>query len=463
MEEFTYNQSKKRSWKFWITFWLVAAFLLCAWAVFLKVRQDGALGLLSWVKPVVQVLPADEQRKKELLTIFDMIPDITKDDREKTYLILFQNNTELRPGGGFIGSFGILKTKGQKVTFIDTHDTNIVDNRIVSNIEPPYPMGKMLNIKNWELRDSNWSPDFPTNAQKAEEFYHMEQGTEQFDGVVAVSTEVLESFLKITGPVTIEGYPGEYNSENAVIKLEYQVERGYIEQGIDKGERKYVMKKLAKVLIDKAQSLSFSEQKQLIETIETHLNNRDITIYFKDQTLQERMQYLGWSGEVLTASGDYLMMVDANLAALKSDQFMQRSFDYTVDFTKEKPQANLKITYEHTAKEKDWMTTDYNSYLRVYVPEGSWLQQASGTGDQTYGSELGKKFFGFLVKIPLGQTKTVGLTYDLPSSINSDTYSLLVQKQSGVGLVPGAVHVIDKNGVTKTYNFDLTGQWKLEE
>ncbi|MDA3814997.1 MAG: DUF4012 domain-containing protein, partial [Patescibacteria group bacterium] len=229
------NITKKRSWKFWVTFWCLSAVFLIAWTIFLQYKNHGIVGLLGIAKPAVNILPVDSQQKEELTTLLEIMPMITEDNEEKTFLILFQNNMELRPGGGFIGSFGIVKTKGEKVLSVETHDTNIVDDRISSNILMPYPMGEMLNVKHWELRDSNWSPDFKENAEKAEYFYHLAQGEEQFDGVVAISTELLSSFLEVTGPVRLDNYPGEYNSENAITKLEYQVEKGYKEQDIEKG------------------------------------------------------------------------------------------------------------------------------------------------------------------------------------------------------------------------------------
>lgn len=461
MEDFIYKQPKRYSWRFWILFWLISGMMLAGWATFLKIRRDGWISLLSYAKPVVHILPATSEQKREILTIFDMIPELTKDDSEKTYLILFQNNMELRPGGGFIGSFGIVKTRGDKVISVETHDTNIVDDRIESGVTPPFPMQQMLRVYDWEMRDSNWSPDFPTNALKAEEFYHMEHGTEQFDGVIAISTDVLTSFLEITGPVSVEGYPGEYTAENAIIKLEYQVEYGYDEQGIEPGKRKYIMKDLAKALVDKAQALSWSQQKQLLEAIEGHLNNRDIMVYFKDDSLQSKVRSLGWSGETKTADGDYLMIVDANMGSLKSDYFISRSFDYTVDFSKEKPQARLKITYEHKGRTRDWMTKDYDTFLRVYVPEGSWLVDAQGVGERRFGNELGKKYFGFMVKVPMGLTKTVELTYDMPEIFTEKDYSLLIQKQSGVGTVPGQLTIISSDGSRKVYSVELNREYSL--
>ncbi len=436
---------KKYSKKFWISFWLISAVFLLGWFVFLQYKSKGYLGLISFFRPAAKILPIDQKQKEELGVVFDII-DKLADSEEKTFLILFQNNNELRPGGGYIGSFGILKIKDKKITFVDSHDTNIFDDRASTEIEPPFPMKKMLRIPDWELRDSNWSPDFPTNAKKAEEFFHLEGGQEQFDGVIAISTALLPSFLEITGPVSVEGYPGEYNSENAITKLQYQVERGYKDQDIEKGKRKYIMKDLSKKIMDRTQAMSFLDKKKLAERVEQHLDEKDILIYFKDEELQEKIRTLGWSGEVQDSESDYLMIVDANMGSLKSDAVIDRSVEYTVDFQEDMPKATLKITYQHNGKSRDWKTKDYDTYTRVYVPKESWLHNATGVGKTRFGEELDKKYFGFLHQVKLGETKTVVVNYDLPENITEENYSLLVQKQAGLKNLPLKSIIIKKGG-----------------
>ncbi|MDZ7611641.1 MAG: DUF4012 domain-containing protein [Candidatus Moranbacteria bacterium] len=447
---------RRRGWKFWLSFWTLAILFLAGWAVFWQVKNNGWFGLLGYTSPAVSLLPIAEKQKEEIRTIFDVVPKITQDNEEKTFLVLFQNNMELRPGGGYIGAFGILKTKGEKIVDVQVHDTNVFDSRKSTNIDPPYPMGEMLSISNWEMRDSNWSPDFPANAEKAIELYQKQGGEEKFDGVAAISTEVLLSFLEAVGPIKLENYPGEYNSENAVMKLEYQVEKGYREQNIEKGKRKYVMKELAREILARAQSLTWQEKKELLLAIENHLDQKDVMIYFKKNELQEKVNKLGWDGEVdENFDKDYLMMVDANLGALKTDLHMERSFDYTVDFSEKKPQATLDIHYENTAKARDWLTRDYRSYLRVYAPEGSWLTNTDEAGVVRFGEEFNKKYFGTIVNVPINSKKTVTFEYDLPESITREEYSLKIQKQSGIDNLPGKITIIDENLKGRIYEVEV--------
>jgi hypothetical protein len=454
---------KKKSWKFWLAFWSLSTIFLFGWFLFLEQRKNGWLGLFSTLSPILKVAPIEERQKEEIQSVFK-IAEILKSKKEtQTYLILFQNNMELRPGGGYIGSFGILKIKEGKVTEIGVHNSNVFDERVNSGITPPYPMEETLKISNWEFRDSNWSPDFEENAQRAVDFYRIQGGAENLNGVVAISTELLTSFLKFTGPVSVDGYPGEYNHENAIEKLEYQVQRGYKEQGIDKGERKYIMTYLAREILKRVQDLGLNEKRKLLLTIEDHLNQKDVMLNFFDREIQTEIEKNGWQGAVIeNPLMDYLMMIDANLGAYKTDAKMKRNFHYQVDFSKEKPTARLEITYIHTAKSKDWMTSDYQSYLRVYTPNGSWLVNSNNHHPLKFGEEFNKKYFGTLVQIPIGQTKTYFFEYLLADEIKPENYHLTIQKQSGISAIQGEIEIINPDGTTEKYSVSSKEDWFLK-
>lgn len=368
---------------------------------------------------------------------------------EKVFLVLFQNNMELRPGGGFIGSFGILKVRNGQVIEFTSHDVINFDGRIPDTVPAPYPMPETLGVKSLKLRDSNVSPDWRVNALAAENFYHLGQGSEQFDGVIGITTNVLSSFLSVTGPVEVPGYPGTYDAETGVLNLEYQVEQAFYQQGITRGERKSVMHDLGNIILAKAKDLPLAKQYALFKVILDDLHKKDIQIMFKDEALQAVVAAAGWSGEVdQTWPNDYLMLVDSNLNALKSDYRVHRSLDYTLDLRGETPLARVVVTYEHTAKEKDYMTRDYQAFSRLYVPEGSWLESVSGnTKPAVFGNELGHKYFGALIQVPLGTTKQVTWTYRLPKQ--SGAYDLKVEKQAGVNDMPISVTIVRPEGGEK--------------
>lgn len=453
---------KKYSLRFWIIFWLTSAILLTGWYFFLQFKNNG----LSALKPAANLLPVSGETRADVEALLSFGEQfMQKDGTEHTFLVLFQNNWELRPGGGFIGSFGVVTVKNGSIAKFEVHDTGNFDGRIPDTNEPPYPMEKYLNIPSWKMRDSNWSPDFPTNAKQAEYFYELGGGQEHFDGVIGITANVLLSLLDITGPIELPDYPGTYERENAIYTLEQQVEQGFKEQGIEKGDRKGIMNELGEAILQKLFPLTISQKIQLARIGMENLRSKDIQMYFADSDLEKIVLDRDWGGAVDTKwQNDYLMISDANLGAYKSDPYIKRSVDYTVDLSGAKPKARLAITYRHTATEKNWLINDYTSYTRVYVPSGSWLEGISGGKDQTqYGEVFGKKMFGTVVYVPIKDEHTVVFDYDLPKTVDPEFYDLKIQKQAGVSDAEYTIHVIDKTGSERTYETKLEKDFILSE
>ena len=375
----------------------------------------------------------------EQISFWKLLPGLAGFGGEKEYLLLFQNNLELRPSGGYLGNFGILKVKNGQVTSLEIHDTNIFDGFGQVQTEPPQPMRDYLGINNWQMRDANWSPDFPTAAQQVEYFYHLQGGQEEFDGIIGINAAVLPDLLELTGPIYLEEFNKKFESKDILYQLEYEIEKGYVQRGIEPGERKTLFKALVKEILEQLVQKSFWQQKELKDLIFEELDRKNILLFLKDANNQEVISKFNWDGTVdQFYPNDYLMIVEANLAAKKSNAFIKREVEYLVDFTKERPEVNLKIKYLHQGQEKDWFNDDYRAYLRIYLPQGSWLLETNGVaGEIKFVDELNKTVIGHWIVVLTGQEKIIEFKYLLPEGIKEKPeYKILVQKQSGIDSFP---------------------------
>ncbi len=455
--------SKKNSKKTLIIFWAIAIPLLVGWYFFLQ-WKDNPTEMVNVAYNTSRVLPLGEKYDTALELAHYALQ---KDDVERTFLVLLQNNMELRPGGGYIGSFAIVKVKNGEVTDIAVHDTSNFDGRIPDEIAPPFPMKETLNIPSWKLRDSNWMPDFPTNARVAEKFYKLGGGGEEFDGVIAVNATVFDKILDIVGPITLPQYGVTFTDGDAIMTLEHYVERGYKEKNIKKGDRKVIMNDLGKEIVQRIKDLPLREKLLLATQFTDILDNKDIQLYFDDDKMSTLVDAVNWGGEVDTRwDNDYLMVVDANLASYKTDPFVKRDIDYDIDLSGSIPQAVLTLHYENTAKQKNWNTNDYQTYVRVYAPGNTWFTDISNCVTKPqYGEKYGKKYVGCLVHVPLGTQKDIVVRYNLPIDMkNVYPYNLKIQKQSGVYNVPVHVSVVETdNADVKEYSFLLNKDITLSD
>jgi hypothetical protein len=368
-------------------------------------------------------------------------------DGPQTYLVLLLNNTELRPGGGFIGSYAtvqvdravphILKVEGTEILDYSGYPTNFPS-------VPPVPFTTFLKLDRWYFRDSNWSPDFPTSASTSLDMYRKQRGiaAHEVKHVVAITTDVLEELLKITGPVIINGQ--EFTSANVVEKLEYEVERGFNEKNISRDDRKGILTDLVKIMVKKMTVDIFVNWSEYFSLAERMFEEKQVAIYTTDPTDQKIVEERGWgAGMKSEYAHDYLFWADANLGALKTDAAIHRDIYYTITRSEDRYIATVIMKYIHK-RPTDWRTSRYLSYARLYVPRGSQFIRALGISKNALGisgapidqgDEFNRHWFGGFVSVePLSQKDVLfqfTLAPEIAQDIKNGTYQLLVQKQIG--------------------------------
>ncbi|HVM90808.1 MAG TPA: DUF4012 domain-containing protein [Verrucomicrobiae bacterium] len=407
------------------------------------VPQDQLFApLRDRLAPLADRLPDASRQLDEAVSMLEIAIPILGYPTPKTYLVLLQNADELRPGGGFIGNVGLMHVDGGDLDHIDFEDVYAVDDPVAATWKdvPPPLVASQLGVKAWFLRDSNWSPDFPTDAQRIADVYVREkkQGINQdvqVDGVIALEPELFRRLLLLTGPLNVSGK--SFTADNFFDELQYDVEEGFLQQGIPVKQRKDIVAAVGDTLIKTLTSQPASRWPSMLDIAAESLTEKDIMLYSQDASLQSLIDGRGWGGRALSAEGDELWVVDANLAALKTDGVMDKQIFYSIDPSDPAGLvATVRLHYTNTNTKIDWRYTRYRSYTRVYVPEGSQLMSWSGAGanPDTF-HELGKQVFGAFWVIEPGKTGDLTFTYRLPPQIadqvRQGSYTLLAQKQAG--------------------------------
>ena len=408
-------------------------------------KMQLAISSLNVFNKVSGLVIRDSDIQKEVDVLNTLVQKFTqKDGQTRTFMVLLQNNMEIRPGGGFLGQYAIFKIRDGQVISSYFEDANLLDQRIETKVTPPYPLTRMMQIKKWKFRDSNWSPDFATNVEKAKYFYRLAGRSGEFDGVFAVNATVLNDVLAITGPITVSGVT--FTKDDAVLKLEEVVEKKYIlDPDLDTQNRKAIMKELTSTLVEKLMSLG--NIKALADLAHQEMQKKNIMLNFSESELQKSAESVFWTGKVSDDwSGDYLMTVDANMGALKTDYYITREYSYEIDLTQPKPVVDLNILYKNSAPYGDWRTSDYHSYVRMYVPKGANLLERQMVSYPNVTEEFNKTVFGFILHVLINGQTQVHVKYELPEDFPRDNYRLLIQKQSGVADAPVKVKVKTKDG-----------------
>ncbi len=393
-----------------------------------------------------------------------LLPSLLGYPNTSRYLLILQNSDELRPTGGFIGTYGIIQTKDGDFERFETHDIYHIDMPVKDKISiaPPAPLKQYLGVDKWYMRDANWSPDWPTSARELLRFYKLENAAmptpdpiSDFDGVIAITPELITDLMKLTGPITIQGET--YTAQNFVDLLQYKVEKDYVRLGIPSWQRKEVIGDISKEMKQRLLDLPLGRWPEMINLISDNVARKNVLLYSNDAALQDLITKQGWSGAIRHDWGDYVMVVDANMAALKTDAVMDRQIEYNVEEGSDTLMATLTLRYSHGGG-FDWKTTRYRTYTRVYVPGGSRLIRASGhsQGEVTVAEEFGKTYFAAFLSVEPGQIGQLVFEYELPVEILTNmqkyrNYRLTIQKQPGKQLSRLAVDLGFKNEI-KSYS-----------
>jgi hypothetical protein len=410
------------------------------------------------------------------LSEFDNLSELTTHilgaDATKRYLLIFQNNAEIRPTGGFMGSFAEVKVRDGVLEqmLIPGGGTYDLQGLLKQSRAAPAPL-QLLNAR-WEFQDANWFPDFPTSARQILEFYQ-DAGGPSVDGVIAINATYVADLIGLLGPIEMDAYERTIDAENFLFEAQKIVE---LEYNREINKPKQFIGELAPKLVQRALEGKPEQFLTLIDHLSNGLAQKDIQLYFADEALQRPILEHGWGGAIIQTPQDYLMAVNTNLGGGKTDAVIEEKMDVRVSIESDGSIVNtVTLSRTHHGIPGVIFTGVNNvDYVRLYVPKGSELLRASGFDipddrlfetpseewladpDLEYAAltqtvheesatdvyeENGKTVFGNWVQTPPGSTSKVEFIYRLPLNAldgkkqwlnKTSPYSLTIQKQPGI-------------------------------
>ena len=396
-------------------------------------------------------------------------------EENRRIVLLFQNHSEIRPTGGFIGSYGDVVLDKGSVKSIEVDDIYTPDRNVKYKIVPPAQLQSIT--MGWGARDANWFFDFPVSAEKtlelleASEMY-VNDGV-RFDGAVAINANVVSDVLKIVGPIYVPEYDVTLTSENFLLEVREEVEEA--RQGEFAENPKQILALIAPTLIERVETLDEDAKAELVLALLSRALNKDIQLYFRDAELQEFIAGTPFSGVVYelgdTFNGDYLAVVNANVAGGKSDLFVSQSImlNSQVSLSGE-VRNNLSVERRHFGENEEQALYRKNNqnFIKIFtaretalagvtgitpktiIPRISYansgysidpilsavestVSKLSGTDMESY-LESGKKVYAGWFSTPAGETRTLTLDYSREELFIGDgaQYKFVFDKQSGV-------------------------------
>ncbi len=449
----------------------------------LKPQLDQAIAELSQVEPgslppnlggAVASLQNELNHVEALISQAFSLPGFLQQalasTTPKRYVVLFQNSSELRPTGGFLGSLALVELQNGVVKQVQIPGGGPYDfqGSLKQVIRPPEPLRLVRGT--WQLQDANWFYDFPTSAQKVLWFLKASGGPDA-QGVVALTPDVVLKLLELTGPIDLPQYHKTLTAENFMRETQLAVE---VEYDRTSNRPKQFIADLAPVLLQRIINLKPEARLGLLSVVEEAIRQRSLQVYFTEPELEANARSYGWAGEVKQAPLDYLAVVRTNIGGGKTDAVTDEVVRQEVEIQPSGELiSQLTLTRTHSGSKADLFEQRRNTdFIRFYVPAGSTLLSADGftppppenvlpvsqaaqldsdllaveqepSTDAASGlrvtNEFGKAVFGGWLAVAPGETRTIHLSYQLPFSLKSESslqdlrrYSVYFQRQAGV-------------------------------
>lgn len=419
--------------------------------VTLKTTIAGATESLGQFEPIVKLLP-----------------DLLGNPEPKKYLIMFQNDAELRPTGGFLTAYATMNILRGKITPGVSEDIYTLDAGFKKKVPAPDPIKKYLPlVYNWNLRDMNLSPDFKESMDTFTGYMKDSTVAPEFDALIAIDTEVPVRILKVLGPIGVPGFGGKFSAdidprcdcpqviyelENIITRPTYEIREG----------RKSILGPLMNSMLANMMGSPKAKWAEFFNIFTESIKEKHLLMYFKDSNKQNAVEVLGAAGRINDYVGDYLHINDTNFAGAKSNMFITQEVEQVVSvgsdgsltkkltLTYKNPRAGDNCNLEAGKLCLNGLLRDWQ---RIYVPKGAILKSAKGYElDMTTTEDLGKTVFeGFFTLAPQS-VKKLEVEYTVPAGTISGDYKLLIQKQPGTK--PIKTTIILGSAKPKVYTLD---------
>jgi hypothetical protein len=402
-------------------------------------------GLGKYFVTFQKEIPLVQTSLETVEKLLPIIPTLLGIGKPTNYLIEVLDSSELRPGGGFLGSYGIATLTGGRLTSAHITDTYLLDKayRAAGHIIPLPSAYSWFDIApDWSLRDSNLEADFPTSARYAEENYLREGGKVPVQGVLAITPAFIQQTLEITGPIYIPEYDKMVTSQNLVDLIHYYLlGPGYQGGSVPSPDglssvNQHFVALLAEHLLARVRQLPSSALPKLLQLMIGSVHSKDLQIYLNMSIAESLLQTYHLDASIQSPAGDSLFVVDANIGGDKANNVITNTLvdQVTID-TQGNAIHHTTIRYAWTRRGSVYGSPLYRDYVRVYIPPHSMLQKQDGWQPRGTSQAFDREVWAGFFTLSYGRTNTITLIWKVPGVATKDVkgwhYQYLIQHQAG--------------------------------
>lgn len=411
------------------------------------------------------------QISDELKKSFDVLPDLMGANHPTTYLIVFQNEKELRSSGGLLSAFATVTIdKGElvgEIKSVDMWDLQLYLWSIGSmpGYHNEYGQLQLMleGCGGHELRaqDAGVSPDVHLTLDMFKDYYDIAnrynpQKFPGYDYIVSINTFFASDMISLVEPVELVN--GQVITEDNMAMEIFA--RTTIRKGNTDPSRKYAIGEVATVAKEKFTKLPSSEFPEFGELMIDTILEKNLVLYSKNPVETKYFDEMDLSGRTnRDFEGDYFHLSEAQNCALKANVYIYDTVTQTINIDDDgsiSKSLNVEWVNEEfydPAQEEILSGTSnfrYRAWVRVMAPPGTEYLSSDGfiksysfyNPVSYYDKSLDKEVYDNVIWFDhrrLYQTSPIkrhdlNIEYNLPESIKytkEDGYQMFVEKHPG--------------------------------
>lgn len=437
------------------------------------VPQIGGTNYSEIIKEVDDFSTKFPSISKQTMDFLSHMPEIIGSNDPATYLVILQNETEMRASGGLLSAFGTLTMSNGEIGDINLEDMWNLETHV------SYDLGVDVGYRNiygqlvlmergcgaYYLRaqDAGIYPDLKLTMQMLADYYNVANyyspaDFPSYNYVLIINNHFAETLIDLLDPLEVEGF-GTVTSDKLYDLIKSQTDS--VENRGSK-ERKSIIKDIANAAKKKLFEFKIADLARLINAMVGSIQAKDIGIYApNDSSLEAYLEKYGFSGETAkTFEGDYFQLSEAQNCALKINRWLRNDVTQTVNID---DNGNIsKSVYTHWVQPEIYQDSyldqydmsgrfTYRAWVRYFMPTGSTNVVSDGYNNSGYlyyypeeyqDAQMQKYVSDNIIQFdsrrgsaeaPIPESQ-LNVSYNLPDNLNynaTGSYKLLVQKHPG--------------------------------
>lgn len=404
-----------------------------------------------------------EEGTETFSEINSFLPDLLGVDGRRRYLILLQNEGEIRATGGWLTSYGVIGIEGGQIRelFVDdiynADGTLRVQNKVHS---PPRSMVNALEINQWPFSLVNWHPDLSDTLNESEPFIEdLGKGT-TLDGLITLDVTFVQRLLETWGGIEVPGESELITSDNLYSKI-FQMHEEFTPGSTQKTT---FLANLANEVVKKILSMEIPELIEMGDIFERSLNEKHLQATVKNQDAFNFFRSRNWANSMGSKYNNAPIPIDWNWGGNKANLYLEKNHNLsinvrdldTIDFV-------YSLTVENSSTSEEYPEGEYINYQRVYIPPAAKIMRIRGFDENDYSvyRESGFKVIGGWFNIPTTSTNNLEISYRLERRDQGANFPIVLQEQNAFF----SINLFKQPGEKRhAYKLDVTypSTWNLE-